>query len=131
MGADERRQIDAISRELEGLVERKTAEIAVAVTSELASATPKATGLAAASWIPRVGQPSTERFGSRTPAGVAAAKTAQEAGTAAVRGFRLHQGKVHVTSNTHYIEPLNDGSSSKEPSGFVQRAIRKAVDRVR
>ena len=121
----ERRQIAAIERELRGVVETAVKTVARGVLSEVARNTPVDTGATAASWRahPRPAGPVVRR--SRRA--VAAAQTAQTASAAKLAGYKLAQGPVNVGSAQPGIDRLNDGASTKEPAGFVQRAIRKAV----
>lgn len=86
--------------------------------------TPVDTGWARANWIPQIGQPAAGTAGS--PENVSAA--ASESGKAAVAaGYSYLNGPAHITNNVPYIVRLNEGSSKQAPSGFVQRAIIKAI----
>ena len=122
----ERRQIAAISRELSGAVERTVRTIAGGVLNSVAESTPKDTGASAASWV-IAGRRRNGPVVRRSRRAVAAAKTAQTASAAKLAGYKLAQGPVNVGSAQAGIDRLNDGASTKEPAGFVQRAIRKAV----
>ena len=121
----ERRQIAAIERELRGVVETAVRTAAGGVLAEVAKNTPVDTGATAASWRahPRPAGPVVKR----SRGAVAAAKAAQTASAATLAGYKLEHGRVHVGSAQPGIEQLDAGASTREPAGFVQRAIRKAI----
>ena len=121
----ERRQIAAIERELRGVVETAVKTVARGVLLEVSKNTPVDTGATAASWRahPRPAGPVVKR----SQRAVAAAKAAQTASAVQLSGYKLEAGPVHVGSAQPGIEKLDAGSSTKEPAGFVHRAIRKAV----
>ena len=121
----ERRQIAAIQRELSATVETAVRTIARGVLSEVARNTPVDTGATAASF--RVNRRPNGPVVKRSQRAVAAAKTAQSSGAAKLAAYTLAQGEVHVGSAQPGIEQLDAGASTREPAGFVQRAIRKAV----
>ena len=102
-------------------------KITLDVAANLMEATPVDTGWARANWVPSIGAPFGGGVGSIL-GDVAAAQGAQQAATIGVAAtYKLPMGRVFVSNNVPYITRLNDGSSKKEPAGFVQRAIRKAV----
>lgn len=35
-------------------------------------------------------------------------------------------GSIHITNNVPYIDPLNRGTSSQAPAGFIERAVQAA-----
>ena len=126
MAASERAQIAAINRELRGAVERTVRTIAGGVLNSAAQSTPVDTGASAASWV-IAGRRRNGPVVRRSRRAVAAAKTAQTASAAKLAAYTLAQGEVNVGSAQPGIEQLNAGRSTKEPAGFVQRAIRKAI----
>lgn len=128
--ADERAQIAAIGRELERAVEGVVQDITRDIARELAASTPRDSGAAAASWRPSVGRPKSRPV-ARNAAGVARAKGEQAAGLAEVSGYKLSHGKAYVSTAQPYVASLNDGSSSQEPSAFIQRGVAQAVRRAR
>lgn len=134
--ADERRQLRVIARDLGKFTERAVIGISLDVAANLKqdphtseTGTPVDTGWARGNWIPSIGRPTDEPVGS--PDNVAPALDAQASGEAAVLGYRLSRGKVFVSNNVPYINRLNEGHSPQQQPGFVQRAIRKAVDAAR
>ncbi|MCH7524013.1 MAG: hypothetical protein IIC74_03120 [Bacteroidetes bacterium] len=102
--------------------------LTIKVTDELASETPKLTTWAASNWIPSVGSPHDVVVGSKIAVG--AAIDAQNNGkTIFAKTYKLPQ-LAFVTNNVPYIIPLNEGSSTQAPSGFVQNAIAKSIKSV-
>lgn len=123
-------QIRAIVRGLERLTERIVTKITLDVTANLVETTPVDTGWARANWVPAIGRPFSVDLSGVTPTAqnAAAAGSQQQAALAGVAtGYKLSMGKVFVSNNVPYILGLNDGNSAQAPSGFVQRAIQKAV----
>lgn len=49
-------------------------------------------------------------------------------GRSRLAGYRLGEGKIIVNNNVPYIGPLNDGSSTQAPVGFVEKAVQAAVN---
>ena len=121
----EREQAARIMRQLTGIVEGAVKDIGRGVLVEVASTTPRDTGFTAASWRASRGRPVTAAVGSRSNVG--GAKAAQDASRGQIDAFTLADGTLHVANPLPNAEPLNNGSSSREPSGFVQRAIVKAT----
>lgn len=147
-----RRRLQEIDRELQGHVSGVVRGIARDVTHDLIRTTPRDTGLAAANWIPSIGQPRTETVGLRSgqisassasslvgaaltgagggpPRGVPEARAEQAAGLQSLAGYEVRLGKVWITNNLPYISSLNDGHSTRQPAAFVQRAIASGVKR--
>ena len=127
--ASEKAQLAAIQRELRGAVERTVRTAAGGVLSNLAKSTPVDTGATAASW--RANRRPIGPVVKRSRAAVARAKAEQLASQAALAAYRLEAGPVHVGSAQPGIEQLDAGSSTREPAGFVQRAIAKALTLLR
>ncbi len=125
MPASDTVQIAAILAELNGAIEDCVVQVSKDITDNLVEQTPKDTGLAAANWIPTTGEPS-----GFIP-DVAEAKAAQEEGIAELDSYKLTDGPVKITNAAPHINPLNDGSSTQAPKGFIQTAILKAVNALR
>ena len=126
MAADERRQIRAIVRGLEQVTERITVKITLDALANLVQTTPVDIGWAKNNWIPSA-TVAVERDLSGVTPNPAAAAAEQALGTAKVLGFKLQQGRTFINNNVPYINRLNHGHSQQAPSGFVQRAIVKAL----
>lgn len=126
----EERQIRAVVRGSRSFTERTVRRLALEVHANLVETTPVDTGWARANWVPKIGEPITEPVGQPGATGTFAAQSAAAAGVLDVAQYQLQQGRIHVTNNVPYIQRLNDGYSRQEPAGFVQRAIRKALDLV-
>lgn len=84
--------------------------------------TPVKTGFASASWICSVGAPSDDVGGSPEQVSY----SAQEAGVAAVLGYRLEQGALFLVNNCYYIVALNYGHSPQAKPGFIEAAHQRA-----
>ena len=110
------------------MTERVVRKITLDLHANLVETTPVDTGWARANWVPRVRTPIDEAVGSPDGGGISAAQAAANSGIAQVLNYRLSQGRVFVSNAVPYIERLNDGSSTQAPAGFVQVAIRKAVN---
>lgn len=122
-------QIRAIVGGLNRLTEKLMTRITLDVTANLIETTPVDTGWARANWVPAIGVPFVRSLSDVTPSSsdVSGANSAQQAGQGQLLRYKLPNGKIFVTNNVPYITKLNDGSSPQAPSGFVQRAITKAV----
>lgn len=123
--SDEARQVRIIVEQLEGYTAKVITGVTLEIHAELTEATPLDTGWARANWVPAIGRPgasSSEQTGVNSTA-----KAKATAGLAAVAGYKIKQGIVHITNNVPYIEVLNAGSSAQAPADFVQRAIEKGI----
>lgn len=123
-------QIRTIVRGLERLTERAIVKITFDLVANLVESTPVDTGWARANWVPNVGIPHVEDLEGveASPQNAAAAAGGRDSALASVAAqYRLRMGAVFVANNVPYIQDLNDGSSTQQPAGFVQRAVAKAV----
>jgi len=99
-------------------------EVTQEVVNFVATATPVLTGQASGNWKTRIGAPDlTSDLGASTP-GVSIQNM-----QAALIGLRTGQ-QVHITNNLPYITLLNQGSSSKAPSMFVEMSIMVALNTI-
>lgn len=87
------------------------------VTAELVEACPVDTGHARRNFVPALGVPFE---------GVDDG-SAQIAGQAAVMGYTIVDGDIHVTNNVPYIGRLIGGSSQQAPPGWDVAAVDRAV----
>lgn len=88
--------------------------------------TPVDTGWARANWWPNISQPYRADVGS-TGSVAGALATSESGKTKVAVSYKLSMGPVFASNNVPYILRLNDGYSKQAPTGFVQRAIAKAV----
>lgn len=121
---------DEVIAALRNAVAQAKSDLAIEIVANLmeppdAGGTPVDTGWARANWIPSVGSPTTAPVGS--PDAVSSAAATQQAAIAEVAAYRGDQD-LWVTNNVDYISRLNDGSSKKAPAGFVDSAIKRAVE---
>lgn len=118
----------------EGL-ERTVKKCALIVDQTVVMATPVDTGRARSNWIVQVNAPATiprEAYAPGESKSTEAANTqaALDQGREAIEGFTLDDASIHITNNLPYIARLNEGSSAQAPAGFVEKAVKAAVDAV-
>lgn len=89
--------------------------------------TPVDTGWASANWWPSVGSPATANSGRADEGAVSSRESQRAAGVMELLSYKLGQGVIYITNNTHYIDRLNSGWSKQSPAGFVDRTIQVAV----
>lgn len=132
------RQLQVVLSALDNVASLVIRKIVLDIVANLKAApseggTPRDTGWAAANWIPVIGDAGAGR--ANRPGDDAQTRSAaqqlgaqQEQAVAAVAAtYHVSQGKVTIANNVPYIVRLNEGSSAQQPSGFVQRAVAKAV----
>ena len=125
-----RDQVADIMGELTDMVEGTVKGLGRDLTLNLAAATPKDTGLAAASWLPRAGRPAEPvARNQNTAEGVAIARQAQAQALAALDRYTLRQGQIIIRNSQGYVGALNDGHSGQAPSGFIQRTVEQTARR--
>ncbi len=113
---------DQVANALEQFAERLTIKITLDITANLIKATPVDTGFARANWIPKIGKVNGADFA----ADVGGAQTQQSAAIAAITTYNF-PGPLTVGNGVAYILPLVYGSSAQAPTGWVDRAINKAL----
>ena len=106
---------------------RVVKEVAEEILDTLVDSTPVDTSQALSNWQASLGSgiSSTRlafvvgKFGStRTASG----QMAKAKGSTVIQKFVLGV-PIHITNNLPYIKGLNDGTISRQPSGFVQKAM--------
>jgi len=124
--------IDEINVALDKALSKVAVKIALDITKDLQKTTPVDTGWARANWVPGIGSrvQGTELAGNRpTPEEVSRQSAERESKQTELLSYSLDKGDIYISNNVPYIGRLNAGSSKQEPSGFVQRAIAKALSR--
>lgn len=86
--------------------------------------TPVDTGWASSNWIPSIGQPVTEPYGSK----LAVDRSRSNAGIASLATYKKEQGPIFIANNVPYINLLNTGSSRQAPPAFVDIAVQRALN---
>ena len=119
MGAESKRVVGKLDEFVTNLVKK----ITIGVTNEIVDKNPVLTGFSQSNWIPKIGSPVETPAGSKT--GVNRSPQEQGLADVAVR-YKLPE-EVYISNPVDYITKLNEGSSAKAPSGFVQIAIAKAI----
>ena len=118
------RRVRVVVASLTKFVEDIVKAIVSNVTNGLVATTPVDTGWAQANWIPKIGSAFRGMVGSKK----AVSRAAQLSGLVTViTSYTIRQKTVHITNNVPHIIPLNEGSSRKAPSGFVQIAIARSL----
>ena len=131
VAAEDRKQIEAIGRELRKLTGKVTGDVTLAVQSRLFQMTPKRTGVSAASWIASVGRPDDKIYRSRR-GGAAAPRAAAFAGRAKVlAGNASKPVTTFLTNNTIGASVSETGTATKAGSPYVARAIARGLTDVR
>lgn len=123
-------------RQVEEGVNRIVRKVALIADRELVLETPVDTGRARSNWQVSLGSPITSQREPYAPGeGLGKAEGQNAAGALAQAQERIGKRRtgetVYITNNVDYIGPLNDGTSTQAPAGFVQAAITRAVKAVR
>ena len=119
-------------RQVEEGVNRIVRQVALVCDRELVLETPVDTGRARSNWIVSLGSAVTDERppyaeGEGLGKGEAANAAAAMAQGQQVIGQRRPGTDIFISNNVRYIGKLNDGWSAQAPSGFVQAAIKRAV----
>ena len=97
-------------------------QVAIAVVSDVAPATPIKSGQAQANWLVFVGNPSPFYSANANSNG----GWRESVANAQARLANYHGGDIHIVNNVPYIAELNRGSSRQAPALFVQSAVLRA-----
>lgn len=117
-------QADDIVAAIEKEMARTITDATLEITANLIETTPVDTGFARASWVPSIGEAPASNL-LADPSEIPEVAAEQNAGMAQILSYELDQGPVYIVNQARYIERLNDGSSTQQPSGFVERSIEK------
>lgn len=123
-------QVVRVIGQLEKFTERLIVKITLDITANLIENTPVDTGWARANWVPTIGRPDVQNLSNIEPTAQLAAgqATKQQVSLGGVASsYKLRAGAIFISNNVPYITFLNQGTSKQQPSGFVQRAISKAL----
>lgn len=129
--------IDIIVADLRKFVRGEVVVLSVNVNADLRDApplgTPIDTGWASANWMPSIDapfiSPETEVPDDLSPAQVAAARALGLQGINELLRWDFNNGSTFSTNNVPYIRRLNEGWSNQSPTGFVQIAIERGIQR--
>lgn len=119
-------RLEAINDRIPKAANELAIESAIAVVSDLSIKTPVDTSQALSNWIVTLENPSSITIkahyeGKRgSTKGTSAAETISKA-RVALANKKAGQ-KIYIANNLDYIRWLNDGNSTQEPEGFVERA---------
>jgi hypothetical protein len=121
------RQANRIFKSIVSVTSKEARGMALDIHKGLVEQTPVDTGWARANWIPSVSRPVNKPAGS--PENVDVATSAAESGAVEVAGWTLDKGPIFISNNVPYISPLNNGSSSQAPAGFVEKTVQEEVEK--
>jgi hypothetical protein len=101
--------------------------VALAMVGELAYHTPVDTSQALSNWDVTLDSPATGKHGPHFR-GAGGSTLRQSAAETLAIAKRILAGKkpgqrIYITNNQPYIRKLNDGTHSKQPGGFLERAL--------
>ncbi len=101
--------------------------VALTILGDLAYKTPVDTSLAISSWIISYDAPLRIVLNPHFPGQKGSTFRASAAETIALGKVQLSRKKpgqvVFIANNQPYIRKLNEGSSTQQPAGFVERAV--------
>ena len=124
---DEKKKFEKLSVRIIKRIERKIQDVALEVHANVTEDTPVLTGWAANNWLPNIKRPRTETVGSPDKVDTSSAST----GLIKIASWKSGDGPIFITNNVPYIGRLNAGSSVKAPAGFVEKAVQRAVKKLR
>ena len=127
MAEDEKKKFEDLSVRILKRIEKKVQDVALEVHANVTEDTPVRTGWAANNWLPKVGRPRTDTVGSPEAVDRTSATTA----LVAITNWKSGDGPINITNNVPYIGRLNAGSSKKAPAGFVEKAVQRAIRKLR
>lgn len=116
-----------VQRNLKSERERVVKEVAKTILNVLVQNTPVDTSQALSNWQASINSPITNtryainpgRFGSTK---ASSAAIAYALGELEIDKFKVGQ-EIHITNNLDYIEGLDNGTISKQPDRFVDKAL--------
>lgn len=122
------RQVRLVVRDLNLFVDRSMVRLARRAHANLVAppsegGTPVDTGFARSNWIAEVGSPPEAPEGSK--------ESVQATGIqVGLTNYTNLRGPIFISNPTLYINRLNEGWSDQAPAGFVQVAVRRAINEV-
>lgn len=121
------RRIKAIADGIPRNTSVAASEAALRILSVVIPATPVDTGRARGNWQVSVGAPITRELPNKFD------KTGQTtlAEARSTLQFKQPGATIYITNNLNYIQRLNEGYSAQAPAGFVEQAIRVALQGIR
>lgn len=104
----------AYKNKVVGTLDKTVRAVALIVETDLVNNTPVDTGRARANWIPTLNSPANFTNLALSPIGI----------ETVLNSFKTAD-TILLTNNLPYIQKLNDGSSTQQPAGFVERAVQR------
>lgn len=115
-------EINAIGQNIIRNSVRLQRTVAEHVVEFVATQTPIDTGRASGNWITQIGSPDT----GYDPNETGGPQTSIDRAKAALAALAVGQ-TVYISNNVPYIVPLNQGTSSQAPAGFVEMSAVSAL----
>ena len=108
-------------------VNKATQKVAAVILETAADGTPVDTTQALSNWQVGKGSGPNSFIGPRVPGSAGSTKLASlritvDQGKYAMKN-RVVGSTIHIVNNAPYIDGLNDGTISRQPAGFVQKAM--------
>jgi hypothetical protein len=120
------KQIKALSASLDKEIKSLVLELMLECQANIIEATPIDTGWARSNWFVVFGEGKDISYNPNIS--IATAKNLQTFYLYKMLEWDRDKGEIYIVNNVPYISYLNEGSSDQAPSGFVQKAIAKAVN---
>ena len=130
------KRIQRRGRQVERGVSKVVQAAAITADRELVLNTPVDTGRARSNWIATLGVPTADIIEPYAPGQLLGRGEGPNAEGALAQArdaiSRRKPGQsIYISNNVRYIGRLNDGSSAQAPAGFVQMAVKRAVEFIR
>lgn len=114
------------SKAVDKAVSEHVSKVVLTMVGDLAYHTPVDTSRALSNWIVSLGNPTFKRIDPYVPGEFGSSRNASAQETIAAAKAVLANKKpgqtVYIVNDQPYIRRLNDGTHSKQPGGFVERA---------
>ena len=125
--SDLAKDMETLSANLTKEVSRCSVETALTIHNELTAVTPVDTSTALSNWDVSVGTLQAEFhepwiMGKRGSTKLASKRFSDNEANVVLQD-KLPGQTIFISNSADYIKKLNDGSSSQEPAGFVERSI--------
>ena len=108
-----------------GTLEKKVRAVALLTAGELIKRTPVKIGRARANWQPSLNEPETREVKAdeaNPKAGDPPSRKQEEKVLSIGNQYDIND-RILITNNLPYIKPLNNGSSTQSPAGFVEASV--------
>lgn len=120
-------RLEKLAKKVEVSASNTAVKAATSILTQLSVLTPVDTSQALSSWVVSLGSPSGLKrtpfvHGKRGSSANASAKAMLRVGYDTLK-TKVPGQPIYITNNQDYIVDLNNGSSTQQPAGFIQRAV--------